>query len=117
MPETNVDIFKQMIEAFNSDGLDAVLEYFDEDVEVYDPDLPGGESIRGHAGVRSVIGEMVDAFEVMKVRHFDAIPTGDRVVALVHTGGFGEGSRGQMDVELRDAHVMTFRHGKVVYWR
>ena len=117
MPETNVEIFKQLIEAFNERGLEGALEFFDEDVEVYDPDLQDGATIKGHAGVLGVIGEIVDAFDVMKVENYEAIPVGDRVVALVHTGGYGEGRRGEMDVELHDAHLMTFRDGKITYWR
>jgi ketosteroid isomerase-like protein len=117
MPDNNVEIFKRLIEAFNDRGLEGTLEYFDENVEIYDPDLRDGASIKGHAGVISIIGQMVDGFEVMKVEDFEAIPVGDRVVALVRTGGYGEGSRGEMDIELRDAHLMTFRDGKIVYWR
>jgi len=117
MPDTNVEIFNRLIQAFNDRGLEGTLEYFDEDVEIYDPDLGAGGPTRGHAGVRRVIGQITDGFRVMQVQDFEAISVGDRVVALVRTGATGEGSLGEMDIELRDAHQMTFRDGKIVYWR
>jgi limonene-1,2-epoxide hydrolase len=117
MSDTNVEIFRRVIEAFNAEGLDGAMRYFDEEIEVYDPDLPGNGTIKGHEEVRRTIGQMVDAFEVMTVRDFEFRPAGDRVVGLIHTAGRGEGRRGEMEVQIRDAHTMTFRDGKVVYWR
>ncbi len=106
-----------MLAAFNERGLEGAVEFFDEDVEVYDPDLPEGTKIRGHDAVICRFGEMLDAFEEMKVEDFEVISAGPRVVALIHTAGYGVGRYGQMDFEQRDAHVMTFRNGKITYWR
>ena len=39
------------------------------------------------------------------------------MVALIHTAGHGVGRYGEMNIEQRDAHVMTFRDGKITYWR
>lgn len=116
MSESNVEIWKRVIAAFNEGGLDAALEYFAPDAEVYDPDLPSGP-LHGHAQIREGIGEMLSAFEVMQVRDFEFIPAGDRLVGLIHTYGQGAGSRGEMEVEFRDAHAMTFKDGKITYWR
>ena len=58
---------------------------------------------------------MLSGNETTEVRDFEAIPAGDRVVALTHTYFRGEG--GDPEVEVRDAHTMTFRDGKIVYWR
>jgi hypothetical protein len=60
---------------------------------------------------------MLSAWEVMRVKGFEVIPAGDRVVGLVHTYGQGKGALGEMEVEIRDAHVMTFRDAKIAYWR
>jgi limonene-1,2-epoxide hydrolase len=117
LTDTNVETFRRVIEAFNAEGLDGAMRYFDEEIEVYDPDLPGNGTIRGHEEVRRTIGQMVDSFDQMTVRDFEFVPAGDRVVGLIHTTGRGEGRRGQMEVQIRDAHTMTFRDGKVVYWR
>ncbi len=48
MSDSNVDTYKRILEAFNERGLAGALEYFSEDIEVYDPDLPQGMRIRGH---------------------------------------------------------------------
>jgi ketosteroid isomerase-like protein len=116
MAESNTEIWKRVITAFNEAGLDAALEYFAPDAEVFDPDLPSGP-LRGHDQIRETIGEMVGAFETMQVQDFEFIPVGDRVVGLFHTTGHGTGTRGEMRVEVRDAHVMTFKDGKITYWR
>jgi ketosteroid isomerase-like protein len=117
MAETHLEIFRRLLVAFNERGLEGAVEFFDEDVEVYDPDMPEGTKIRGHDAVLRTFGEMVDAFDEMKVEDFELIPAGDRVVALIHTAGHGQGRFGPMELEQRDAHVMTFRDGKITYWR
>lgn len=117
MTESNVETLRQIIAAFNESGMDAVLRFFDEDIELYDPDLPGGEPIRGRAALTQALAPMLDSWESIAVRDYEFIPAGDRVVAMVHTTGQGSGLRGEMEVEFRDAHTMTFRDGKVVYWR
>jgi ketosteroid isomerase-like protein len=117
MAERNIETFRRILAAFNERGLEAAVEFFDAEVEVYDPDMPEGTKIQGHDAVLRVFGEMVNAFEEMKVEDFELLPAGDRVVALIHTAGRGEGRRGRTDFEQRDAHLMTFRDGKVTYWR
>jgi ketosteroid isomerase-like protein len=116
LSESNVEIWKRLIAAFNEEGFDAVLEFFAPDAEVYDPDLPSGP-LKGHEAIRDGIGEMLRGYDVMTVKNFEFIPVGDRVVGLFHTYGQGTGTRGEMAIELRDAHVMTFEDGKITYWR
>lgn len=117
MSETNVEIWKKVILAFNERGIDGALDYFAKDIEFYDPDLPDGVRIRGHEAVRNMIGELQSGFDTMQVRDFDFHSAGDRVVGLLHTIGQGAGRHGGLEMEIRDAHTMTFRDGKIVYWR
>ena len=93
-----------------------MLEYYDEDVEVYDPDLPDGGTYRGRDGVRTVLEQLLSGFDEMTILDWELVPAGDRVVGLLHTHGRG-GRRAGLEIELRDAHTLTFRDGKVVYWR
>ncbi len=116
MTESNIEIWKRVIAAFNEEGLDAALEFFAEDAELFDPDLPSGP-LRGHAQIREVIGQMLSGFESMRVADVEFIPVDDRVVGLFHIRGHGKGSLGEMQVEVRDAHVMTFEDGRIVHWR
>jgi ketosteroid isomerase-like protein len=117
MAKTNLEIFKRMLAAFNERGLEGAVVFFDEGVEVYDPEMPEGTEIKGHDAVLRTFGEMLDSFDVMRVTDFELIPVGDRVLALIHTAGHGHGRYGKMDVETRDAHVMTFLDGRITYWR
>lgn len=117
MAETNLEIYRRMLTAFNERGLEAAVEFFHDDVEVYDPELPDGTKIRGHEAVLRTFGEIVESFEVLQVEDFEVIPVGDRVLALIHTAGHGHGRYGKVSLEVRDAHVMTFRDGKITYWR
>jgi ketosteroid isomerase-like protein len=112
--ETNSEIYQRILETFNREGMDGVMPYFAEDVEVYDPDLPEGP-YRGPEAVRRVAEQLMSGFADVEIQDFRLVPAGDRVVALLHTRGKGE--RVDLEIETRDAHTITFRDGKVAYWR
>ncbi len=112
---SNVETYRRLVDAFNQGGVEAVLGFFAEDVEIYDPDLPGDGTYRGRDGLRRVLDQLVGGSESSEVLEYEAIPAGDRVVALTHT--YLRGSGGDPEVEVRDAHTMTYRDGKIVYWR
>ena len=112
--ETNVEIFQRVLETFNREGVEGVLPFYTEDAEVYDPDLPVGR-YRGLDAIRRVIEQLMSGFEHVEIQGFKLLPAGDRVVALLRTRGKGE--RIDLEVEMRDAHTLTFRDGKISYWR
>lgn len=112
--ESNVEIFQELLEAFNREGVEGVLPYFADDIEVYDPDLPQG-TYRGREAVLVLLHQLLSGNEQTQVRDWELVPAGDRVVALTRTYARGHG--GDPEVEVRDAHTMTFRDGKVVHWR
>jgi ketosteroid isomerase-like protein len=112
--KTNIEIFEELLEAFNRDGVEGVLPYYTDDAEVYDPDLPPG-TYRGRQAISRVIEQLMSGFRRVEIRDFELLPAGDRVVALLHTHGMGE--RDDLEVELHDAHTVTFRDGKITYWR
>ena len=92
-----------------------MLPYFADDLEVYDPDLPGDGTYRGKDALRRLLQVMLTGAERTEVRGYDLLTAGDRVVALTRTYSRAEG--GNPEVEVRDAHTMTFRQGKITYWR
>ena len=110
----NVEIYEQLLEGFNRKGVEGVLPYLADDIEVYDPDLPE-RTYRGRTAVLQVLAELFKGAELTKLRGYELLPAGDRVVALTHLYVRGEG--GDPEVEFRGAHTMTFRDGKVTYWR
>jgi ketosteroid isomerase-like protein len=112
--ESNVEIFQKVLEAFNRDGVEGVLPYFADDIEVYDPDLPRG-TYRGREAVLVLLRQLLSGNEHTQVRDWELVPAGDRVVGLTRTYARGHG--GNPEVEMRDAHTMTFRDVKIVYWR
>jgi len=114
VPETNVEIWKRVIRDFNERGVEGALEHFSDEVEVYDPDLPGGRPYRGIEGARTVLEQLTSGFDRMTVQGFELHPVGDRVVGLIHTQAKG---RGRLELNIHDAHTFTFGEGKVTYWR
>ncbi|MGH2922963.1 MAG: nuclear transport factor 2 family protein [Solirubrobacterales bacterium] len=112
----NVETYRRIIQAWNDEGVEGVLPYYDEDIEIYDPDLPGDGVYRGRDAVRGVLETISSGFARMEIRDWELIPVGDRVVGLLHTRGEDPGRAG-LDVEIREAHTLTFRDGKAVYWR
>ena len=112
--ETNVDIFQRLLETFNREGIEGVLPFYTDDAEVYDPDLPAG-TYRGQDGVRRVIEQLISGFENVEIQDFKLLAAGDRVVALLRTRA--RGGRIDLEVEMHDAHTLTFRDGKITYWR
>jgi ketosteroid isomerase-like protein len=112
---TNLELARRLMDAFNTDGVEGVLSFYDDDCEVYDPDLPGDRDYRGKEALRSLLDLMLKGSERTEIRDYELLPAGDRVVALIRTYFRGEG--GGPEVEVRDAHTLTFRDGKIVYWR
>lgn len=110
----NVKTYERILETFNRDGVEGIMPFFTDDVEVYDPDLPEGP-YRGPAAARHVVELLTSGFEAVEVKDFRLLSAGDRVVALLHTRAKGE--RVDLEVEQRDAHTITFRDGKIAYWR
>jgi ketosteroid isomerase-like protein len=103
-----------LLEAFNREGVEGVLPYFADDIEIYDPDLPEG-TYRGREAVLQILAQLLGGAELTTVRDYELLPAGDRVVALTHI--YTRGLGGAPEVEFRGAHTLTFRDGKVVYWR
>src|SRR5688572_26039527 len=114
MNDSNAARYEQALEAFRREGSEGLIPHFDPEIEVYDPDLPGGGSFHGHEGARLVLEQLTGDFEEIEIKGFELHSVGDRVVGLVHTCLRGPDGT---EIEIRDAHTWTFRDGKVVYWR
>jgi uncharacterized protein len=114
--EENVEIVRAGLELFNGGEREALLELFDEDVEVYSSEeLPNGGRFRGRAGYLEWVGAWLDAWEDFRVEALDYEPVDDRhvVVAMRQRGrGRLSGVEIAMDVfnlfELRDGRLVRF---------
>jgi len=112
--DSNVQIYERILDAFNREGVGGSMRYFDDDAEVYDPDVPGGP-YRGRDAVAGFLSQLIEGADRVEVKAARLLPAGDRVVGLLRS----HWRRGEADpqMELTDAHTLTFRDGKVVYWR
>jgi ketosteroid isomerase-like protein len=116
MSQENVELLRRFHAAFNRRDLDALLALHDPDVEVVSlrMNVEGGHPFRGHDGVRSWYGSLLDIYpdwvsEIEKVREH-----GDVTIARLRQYGHGRGS--DAPIELTVWHVTHARNGKIVRW-
>jgi ketosteroid isomerase-like protein len=114
MASEAVELVRKAVEAYGSDGLDALLRFTDPDLEFHeDPRFPEAGVYRGFDAFRAYVERFQEAFDEL---HFDVEELidagGGRVVGLVVTGGPGKSSG--VDVRQPTAWIFTVRDGKVV---
>ena len=94
MSEENVQAMREIVEAWNTTGLDALLEFCPEDVVWFPfhewPD--GDEPRRGHAGVRELMAAWTDYFDGYQVHIQEIRDLDDRVVAHGEMAGQAKGT-------------------------
>ena len=110
----NVEIVKRGFDAFNRDGVDALLEFVDPDFEVTTPPELASEpdTYRGHEGVRRYFDSFYEAMEEVRWEPRGFHEAGDRVVVeftLLARGkstGLEVGQDAVMVWELRDRRAI-----------
>jgi ketosteroid isomerase-like protein len=116
MSEEYVEIVAKLVEAWNKEDLDEALALFDLDCEViFPPEVPEPGPFHGHAELREWAEGFLAAWESHRSEVVEVIEVGDRVVAMLHLVGRGFGSGIEMDET--DAHIFTFRNGKIARWQ
>jgi len=103
-----------MLREWNRGDLDALLELFDEEVEVR-PALStflAAMVYRGHEGVRSWYAETNEPWAELQAEPERFIEADGRTVVIIALHARVPG--GQVDVCARIAHVVTIREGKIV---
>jgi len=85
MSQENVEIVRHTLNAFNRQGVEAALAYFDPEVEWLGPPewLEAG-LYKGHDGIREIASLWTDNFDEYRLDLEKALDAGDRVVALVY---------------------------------
>jgi ketosteroid isomerase-like protein len=113
MSHENVEIVRQMYEAFNGGHVDAFLQHCVPEFEFRDlPQLPGSGVFVGPDDFRTWWGQLTDAFEDLRFDPDDYVDAGDCVVVAIHATGSGKGSGAK--VEMHMSNVWTLNHGMVV---
>jgi ketosteroid isomerase-like protein len=116
MSQENAEIVTRLIEAWNRADVDAILPRFHPDCEVsFPPEVPEPGPFRGHAELRGWIVGFLAAWKSHHAEVAEMTAEGDIVLAILHLTGRGSGSGIEMDET--DAHVFTFRDGKIIEWR
>ena len=106
-----------MYEAWLAQDERAVFETFDADIELNpDPEAAWvgiGQVYRGHAGMRSYMASVYEAFEGYRPEVEELIDVGDQVLTLAIEHGKGRGSGADVQAN-RTAHLWTLRDGRAV---
>ena len=107
MSEENVEVFKRVVVAWNSDDFDAWIDQFDPEVEWFTL----VEVYRGHAGARKAWESLKGTMQI-RARFDDIRDLGESVLALGEMEGTGQTTRLDFTGEL--AQLVTYRGGKAV---
>lgn len=112
MSRENVEIVRRAYEAWDQGVYPEFIAMLDAEIELVLPKGGLNEGTqRGHGAVRQVLESYVESFENLRVEPEQFFDNEDRVVVFVRISGQGRGSGVQL--EVRPAHVLTLRGGKV----
>jgi ketosteroid isomerase-like protein len=116
MSQENMELLRRAHAAFTGRDLAALVALCDPDVEVVSllMGLEGGHPYRGHDGIRSWYGSLLDVYpdfgsEIEEVREL-----GDVTVARMRQYGRGRGS--DAPIEETTWQVVHARNGRIVRW-
>ena len=116
MSQENVEIVRRAHEVGAAQGFDAVADLFDPSIECIPPESsPTAGTFRGLDEIRALISEWRDHFEDFGFDPESLVDAGDQVVVFGQQRGRGKTSR--MNISESQAHVYTFRDGKIVRWQ
>lgn len=115
MSRENVELVRRVHEAFNAEGMGAVLPYLSHEVEWHDiPDQPDAVGVgRGHEGALRVARNWLSAFgEGYQTEIVEAQDHGEQVVVIERNRG--RGAESGMEIPHDLASVWTVQGGLIV---
>ena len=116
MSQENVEIVHRLNEAWNRGDLELILSLFDRDCEViFSPEVPEPGPFHGRAELRGWVEGFLAAWDSHHAEVVETIEVGDSVLVMLHLVGRGVGSG--IELDETDAHVFTFRGGRITRWR
>jgi|SRR5215207_9792478 len=116
MSQENVEQLYRAQEALNQRDLDAFIGFQDLDVEIVPRILKveGGDSYRGHDGLRTWWENLHDVFPDFSAEIDEVRDLGDVILARVRLRGQGLGSEAAM--EQTAWYVVEVRDTKAIWW-
>jgi ketosteroid isomerase-like protein len=115
MAQGTRELLETAFEAFNRDGVQAVLPLVHEDVEVFiQDDLPNGGRWDGHEAWLEMDRAWEEAWEDFQVELLGVEERGERALVRVRQRGRARGSGIEIDGEFW--YVIGLRDGKLALW-
>ena len=116
MSQENLKVVHRLKEAWNRGDLELILSMFDRDCEViFPPEAPEPGPFHGRAEFRGWVEAFLAAWDSHHAEVVETIEVGDSVLVVLHLVGRGVGSG--IELDETDAHVFTFRGGRIARWR
>ena len=112
MSRENVEVVRRAFEALAAEDWVTLAEFFAEDCEIHDFDIPDADVYRGPEGVLDWLAHWDTAWENWSVHDLDLRAAGDhRVLALFRLVAKGRGSG--LELNRQDGVVYTVDRGKL----
>jgi len=92
MSEENVEVVRQMYDAYSRGDNEAALAAFDPEVEMDASVRPEGGVYRGRQGIAEALRTWSGTWEDFKIEVEEMIDAGERVLVVEHQTGRGKGS-------------------------
>ncbi len=93
MSQENVEIVRQIYQAFAAGGVEAALPYMAPDSVLYPfPEWPGPSEYHGRDGLRRILAEWTENFDDFEFEIHEIRAVGDRVLLLAELVGRIKGS-------------------------
>ena len=114
MSQENIDVVRQMLDAFNGGDVPAVLAAFDENCELNEPpEIPDRPALgfRGHDGIRKWMANLREVAGV-QFEPMSFTTSGDVIVSEWASRGLGQGSG--VPLEWTTFAVLRMRDGRIL---
>jgi ketosteroid isomerase-like protein len=118
MSGENVEVVRDALDAFGRGGLDAMADYWTEDVEhrAVEGAIDDRGPMHGKAAVRAYAQDWLDNFDNFRSEAVELLDAGeDTVVAVVRISGLAKLSG--IETDLTYAALYTIRDGKIARGR
>ena len=114
MSQENVELASRAVDAWNEDGIEAVLPFLDPEVEWHPPQESMEPGVyRGHVGVRDYVGRLGEVFGERRIEPVDVIDVDEeRVISVIRLIARSEKFGTEIDAVW--AWLITVRGGKAV---
>jgi uncharacterized protein len=111
MAQENVEVVRQIYDAWNRSETSKLAELFDEHVQLRLNAVMG--RYVGREGVRQFVADLLADWSQLSLTIEEAVVQGDRVVVIVREEGIGRSSH--VPITSIENHVWTVRGGKACH--